>query len=419
MPAPAYREETIMRSGLKHEVRNRMLPKNILVPTDLGEGAEEALDYACELAAQFGATIHLLNVISIPALGVPELGVAMTSTVIDSLIAGQQGRARRARATQVREGDDRPALLRTGDARDVIINAGEGARRRPDRDGDPRPARRRARAARQRRRDRRPQRALPGPDRSCARDRDPRRRVSSSLREHDRCRHWGCDGDDRTAAGPHGFRTARRARHRRRAVLEAFGASRARSSSIRCSSATPTTTAPLPIGYGQTISQPYVVAMTVEALALQGHERVLEIGTGSGYAAAILGVLAARGRHDRAHPRARRDRERATRTAGPRERPRPLRRRHARLAPNAPYEAICVAAGAPRPPPPLLDQLAIGGRLVLPFGDASRAAARPHHPTRREDVRRRESRRGAVRAARRCRWLAGRTTHLADQLSRA
>ena len=50
--------------------------------------------------------------------------------------------------------------------------------------------------------------------------------------------------------------------------------------------------APLPIGAGQTISQPYVVAVTVQALGLRGHERVLEIGTGSGYAAAILGTLA-------------------------------------------------------------------------------------------------------------------------------
>src|SRR5262249_61414125 len=50
--------------------------------------------------------------------------------------------------------------------------------------------------------------------------------------------------------------------------------------------------APLPIGSGQTISQPYVVAVTVQALGLHGHERVLEIGTGSGYAAAILGTLA-------------------------------------------------------------------------------------------------------------------------------
>jgi protein-L-isoaspartate(D-aspartate) O-methyltransferase len=126
---------------------------------------------------------------------------------------------------------------------------------------------------------------------------------------------------------------------------------------------------PLSIGWGQTISQPYVVAMTVQALALQGHERVLEIGTGSGYAAAILGMLA---------------REVVTIERIP-ELADLAAERLARLgfsnvhvhcadgtlgwAPTAPYEAICVAAGAPRPPRPLLDQLAIGGRLVLPHGD--------------------------------------------------
>lgn len=100
-----------------------MLPKNILVPTDLSEGAEEALDYACELAATFGATIHLVNVISIPALGVPELGVAMASSVIDSVIADNKAaledlaRKKCVRATIGQQ------LLRTGDARDVIINA--------------------------------------------------------------------------------------------------------------------------------------------------------------------------------------------------------------------------------------------------------------------------------------------------------
>jgi protein-L-isoaspartate(D-aspartate) O-methyltransferase len=126
---------------------------------------------------------------------------------------------------------------------------------------------------------------------------------------------------------------------------------------------------PLSIGWGQTISQPYVVAMTVQALALQGHERVLEIGTGSGYAAAILGMLA---------------REVVTIERIP-ELADIAAERLARLgfsnvhvhcadgtlgwAPTAPYEAICVAAGAPHPPRPLLEQLAIGGRLVLPHGD--------------------------------------------------
>src|SRR5262245_26042615 len=128
---------------------------------------------------------------------------------------------------------------------------------------------------------------------------------------------------------------------------------------------------PLAIGYGQTISQPYVVAITVQALGLIGSERVLEIGTGSGYAAAILGALA------REVHTVERIEEFATTAA----------ERLARLGysnvyvhhgdgtlgwpPNAPYQAIAVAAGAPRPPPSLLQQLTIGGRIVLPHGDTS------------------------------------------------
>ncbi|MGE3768721.1 MAG: protein-L-isoaspartate(D-aspartate) O-methyltransferase [Kofleriaceae bacterium] len=127
---------------------------------------------------------------------------------------------------------------------------------------------------------------------------------------------------------------------------------------------------PLPIGNDQTISQPYVVAMTVQALHLDGHERVLEIGTGSGYAAAVLASLA------REVVTVERIPELALSAAA----------RLARLGfhnvhvhqgdgtlgwpVNAPYEAICVAAGAPRPPRALLEQLAIGGRLVIPHGDA-------------------------------------------------
>jgi universal stress protein A len=97
-----------------------MLPKNILVPTDLSEGAEAALDYACELATPLGATVHLLNVIGVPALGVPELGVALTSTVIDSLIADNQ-KAIDAIADRKRQQTTiGQVLLRTGDARDLI-----------------------------------------------------------------------------------------------------------------------------------------------------------------------------------------------------------------------------------------------------------------------------------------------------------
>ena len=128
--------------------------------------------------------------------------------------------------------------------------------------------------------------------------------------------------------------------------------------------------APLPIGAGQTISQPYVVAVTMQALQLRGHERVLEIGTGSGYAAAVLGTLA-------------REVETVERivelAAAAAERLAGLGFTNVHVhhgdgtlgwPPCAPYEAIAVAAGAPRPPRPLLEQLAPGGRLVLPHGDA-------------------------------------------------
>jgi len=126
--------------------------------------------------------------------------------------------------------------------------------------------------------------------------------------------------------------------------------------------------APLPIGNGQTISQPYVVAMTAQALRLTGRERVLEIGAGSGYAAAILGAMV---REVDTVERI----EELARSAGERLAKLGFTNVHVHHADgtlgwpaNAPYEAICVAAGAPRPPPPLLEQLAVGGRLVLPHG---------------------------------------------------
>jgi protein-L-isoaspartate(D-aspartate) O-methyltransferase len=126
--------------------------------------------------------------------------------------------------------------------------------------------------------------------------------------------------------------------------------------------------APLPIGNGQTISQPYVVAMTVQALRLVGRERVLEIGAGSGYAAAILGAMVREvDTVERIEELARSAAERLARLGFTN-----VHVHHADgtlgWAPNAPFEAIAVAAGAPRPPPSLLNQLAVGGRLVLPHG---------------------------------------------------
>jgi nucleotide-binding universal stress UspA family protein len=99
---------------------DRVLPTAILVPTDLSEGAEEALDYACELARKLDAKIYLLNVIGIPAMGVPELGLALTSTVIDSLIHDNQAAIDRLAEEQPRRGLIAETMLRTGDARDVI-----------------------------------------------------------------------------------------------------------------------------------------------------------------------------------------------------------------------------------------------------------------------------------------------------------
>ena len=126
---------------------------------------------------------------------------------------------------------------------------------------------------------------------------------------------------------------------------------------------------PLPIGEKQTISQPYIVALMTEALKLEGREKVLEIGTGSGYQAAILAEVAAK--------------------VFSIERIRSLAIKARKLiyelgylnveikfsdgtsgwAEESPFHAIIVTAGAPEVPQPLVGQLAIAGRLVVPVGD--------------------------------------------------
>jgi len=127
---------------------------------------------------------------------------------------------------------------------------------------------------------------------------------------------------------------------------------------------------PLPIGEKQTISQPYMVALMTEALLLTGKEKVLEIGTGSGYQTAILAELSEK--------------------VFSIERIRPLALRARKLLyelgyfnveikifdgtfgwmEESPFDAMIVTAGSPDIPQPLIDQLAIGGRLVIPVGDA-------------------------------------------------
>jgi protein-L-isoaspartate(D-aspartate) O-methyltransferase len=125
---------------------------------------------------------------------------------------------------------------------------------------------------------------------------------------------------------------------------------------------------PLPIGDGQTISQPYIVALMIEALRLEAGARVLDVGTGSGYAAAVLSRIARevfsveRVEHLSDSARARLaelhyDNVQVCCGDGTLGWPE-----------HSPYDAIVVGAVGPRPPPALLEQLTVGGRLVMPVG---------------------------------------------------
>jgi len=126
---------------------------------------------------------------------------------------------------------------------------------------------------------------------------------------------------------------------------------------------------PLPIGERQTISQPYMVAVMSEALQLQGDEKVLEIGTGSGYQAAVLALLARQVFSLERIPALARQARRTLDECG-------FARVNVRVSDGtlgwgeeAPFDGIIVTAGAPNVPQPCRDQLAIGGRLVIPVGD--------------------------------------------------
>ena len=101
-----------------------MLPRQILVPTDLSEGAEQALEYACELARALGGKVHLLNVVGIPALGVPELGLSVTSAMIDQMVIDNQTAIDKLAATRCADHAGQ-VLVRAGNARDVINQTAE------------------------------------------------------------------------------------------------------------------------------------------------------------------------------------------------------------------------------------------------------------------------------------------------------
>lgn len=127
---------------------------------------------------------------------------------------------------------------------------------------------------------------------------------------------------------------------------------------------------PLPIEAGQTISQPYIVALMLEAAEIQPDDRILEIGVGSGYAAAVMSRIARRvhaiDRHEQLADRARERMaalgyDNVVIRAGDGTRG---------WSENAPFDVILVAAGGPAVPGPLQAQLALGGRLVIPVGGA-------------------------------------------------
>ena len=126
--------------------------------------------------------------------------------------------------------------------------------------------------------------------------------------------------------------------------------------------------AALPIGHGQTISQPYMVARICQELGLRGHEGVLDVGTGSGYQAAVLAELAAEVHTIERIPELA-EHARANLVAAGYERVAVhVGDGTLGLPEHAPYDAIAVAAAAPQPPPSLYEQLVPGGRLVVPVG---------------------------------------------------
>lgn len=128
---------------------------------------------------------------------------------------------------------------------------------------------------------------------------------------------------------------------------------------------------PLSIGFGQTISQPYITALMTSLAALEGNEDVLEVGTGSGYQAALLGLLARKVISiERIPELADRAQKVISRLGIP----------NVKVITgdgttgwpeNAPYDAILVTAGAPSVPQALLDQLSDGGRMIIPVGSRS------------------------------------------------
>jgi protein-L-isoaspartate(D-aspartate) O-methyltransferase len=127
---------------------------------------------------------------------------------------------------------------------------------------------------------------------------------------------------------------------------------------------------PLPIGEGQTISQPYIVALMTELLELKAQDRVLEIGTGSGYQAALLADIVDSVISIERLPKVAAQAEGNLARAGITNVRVIVGDGTKGYPPEAPYDAIIITAATPKIPEPLIEQLAIGGRLVAPVGPA-------------------------------------------------
>ena len=125
---------------------------------------------------------------------------------------------------------------------------------------------------------------------------------------------------------------------------------------------------PLSIGFGQTISQPFIVALMIQALELRGDDRVLEVGTGSGYVAAILSELAEKVITVECIPKLAESARLILERLGYSNIETHVAGGTLGWPEQAPYDAIVVSAGAPSVPEALLDQLAWNGRLVIPVG---------------------------------------------------
>lgn len=140
---------------------------------------------------------------------------------------------------------------------------------------------------------------------------------------------------------------------------------------------------PLPIGCEQTISQPYIIALMTQALELTGSEKVLEIGTGSGYQTAILAELAMQVVTVERLPELAESARKVLDSLGYTNIEMHIAGETLGWKPGAPYDAILVTAGAPELPEELLAQLAYGGRMVIPVG--SRFIQELYKVTKRKD----------------------------------